>query len=321
MEDSASTNASTAVSARRMQDLRSELIERIARIASVDGVIEPLPGVHLARVSRPLEPLHVVYCTALCLVAQGAKEVGIGQAIYRYDPGHYLLSMMALPAVSRVLDATRERPYLSLRVDLDAALVGALVAEAGMSAPMGRSVVKAVGISSLDPDLLDACVRLVRLAETPAAAAVLAPMVKREIVFRLLLGDQGDRLRRLPALAGHTQSIGKALSVLRTEFDRPLRMEAVAAQAGMSASAFYQHFRAITDMSPLQFQKQLRLQHARRLMLGEGLDAATAAYRVGYSDASHFSREYRRYFREPPARDIRRLRNGEKMRPADPKLI
>lgn len=302
--------------ARRERDSRDELVERLAQTAQVPGVVEPLPGVHVARATRPMDGIHGVYPTAFCVIAQGAKEVYIGEAVHRYDTHHYLLATMDLPAVSRILRATRREPYLSLRLDLEPTLVGAVMVEAGMSVPRSPIAAKAVVVSGLDVELLDSCVRLVRLLDGPAEARVLAPLVKREIIYRLLIGEQGDRLRCLPVLGGHSHSIGKALEMLRKSFDQPLRIEAIARDLGMSPSGFHHHFKAVTDMSPLQFQKQLRLQLARRLMLGENLDAATAGYRVGYSNASHFSRDYRRHFGEPPARDAERVRQAASARPA-----
>jgi AraC-like DNA-binding protein len=160
----------------------------------------------------------------------------------------------------------------------------------------------------LDAGLLDAVVRLVRLLEAPAEAPFLAPLIIREIVYRLLVGEQGDRLRYIVALGGYTPHIAKAIERLHKDFDQPLRIEGMARELGMSVSGFHHHFKAVTAMSPLQFQKRLRLQEARRLMLGEGLDAASAAYHVGYHDASHFNREYKSLFGLPPMRDMERLR-------------
>lgn len=295
--------------ARRGFDCRAEFVERIMRATGGDGVVEPLPGVHLARAARPRDGIHGVYRTALCVVAQGAKEVYIGEAVHRYDADQYLLATIELPAVSRIVRATPERPYLSLRLDLDPMLVGAVMVEAGMSVPRSQSAARAVVVSALDVELLEACTRLVRLVHAPTEARVLAPLLKREIIYRLLIGEQGDRLRYLPVLGDCSHSIGKAVEMLRKEFDRPLRIEGIARELGMSPSGLHHHFKTVTDMSPLQFQKQLRLQHARTLMLGENLDAATAGYRVGYSNASHFSRDYRKHFGEPPARDVERVRS------------
>jgi AraC-like DNA-binding protein len=182
--------------------------------------------------------------------------------------------------------------------------------EAGYSSPQRSSNVKAIDVSPLDANLLNAVVRLVRLLDSPAEAYVLAPLIKREIIYRLLMGKQGNRLRQIAVLGGYTHHIARAVERLRKEFDQPLRIENLARELGMSVSGFHQHFKAVTAMSPLQFQKQLRLQEARRLMLGQNLDASSTAYRVGYDDASHFNREYKRLFGEPPMRDVERLREA-----------
>src|SRR5438309_1439130 len=182
--------------------------------------------------------------------------------------------------------------------------------EAGHPAPRSQSTVKAIDVSPLDAGLLDAVVRLVRLLDAPIDARVLAPLVTREIVVRLLMGEQGGRLRHIAALGGHTHSIAQAIARLRKDFDQPLRIEDIARELGMSVSGFHHHFKEVTALSPLQFQKQLRLQEARRLLLGEDLDAARAAYRVGYNDASHFNREYKSLFGAPPIRDVERLRGA-----------
>jgi len=162
----------------------------------------------------------------------------------------------------------------------------------------------------LDASLLDAIVRLIRLLDTPAEARILAPLITREIVYRLLMGAQSDRLRHIALLGGHTHRIVRAIERLRQEFDQPLRIDDVARELGMSVSGFHHHFKAVTAMSPLQFQKQMRLQEARRLMLGEHLDAASAGYQVGYDNASHFNREYKSLFGLPPVRDVERLREA-----------
>jgi AraC-like DNA-binding protein len=206
--------------------------------------------------------------------------------------------------------ASPEHPYLSLRLDLDPALVASVMLEAGMPSPKRETgSVRALNVSSLDTNLLNSAVQLVRLLDAPAAEArVLLPLITREIVFRLLSGEQGPRLRQIAMLGGQTDRIARAIERLRSDYDKPLRIEHLARDLGMSPSGFHEHFKAVTAMSPLQFQKQIRLQEARRLLLGEDLDAATAAYRVGYEDTSQFSREYKRYFGQPPKRDVERLR-------------
>jgi AraC-like DNA-binding protein len=295
---------------RQAEASRAELAERIARAVRDDGTAEPLAGLRLRRASAPTELGYGVSESALCVIAQGRKELRLGAERFRYDPAHYLVTTAGLPFANQITEASRERPYLGVVLTLDPALVGSVMVEAGHPAPRSQASVKAVAVSPLDAGLLDAVVRLVRLLDAPADARFLAPLVRREIVYRLLVGAQGDRLRHIAALGGHTHRIAKAIDRLRTDFDQPLRIGAVAREVGMSVSGFHHHFKAVTAMSPLQFQKQLRLQEARRLMLGEALDAASAGYRVGYDDASHFSREYKRLFGAPPARDVDRLRGA-----------
>jgi len=284
------------------------LAERIARALPEDGAAEPLPGLHLFRSSTPTEPLHGVTRPSLCVIAQGSKEVLLGDSLYRYDPAHYLLATVALPVVGQVVEASAEQPYLSLRLELDPVLVGSVMVEAGPLSSRDAGDVRAIDVSPLDADLLDTVVRLARLLGSPAEARVLRPLITREIVYRLLQGDQGNRLRHLTLLGGPTDRIAEAVERLRRDFKQPLRIEGLAQEMGMSVSGFHRHFKAVTAMSPLQFQKQIRLQEARRLMIGEDLDAARAGYRVGYDDASHFTREYKRLFGEPPMRDVQRLR-------------
>jgi AraC-like DNA-binding protein len=293
---------------RRDRANHEELITRIAHVNRVDGVAEPIQGLHLNRMSHPTERGQSVSRPSFCVIAQGLKRIYIGERCYCYDPEHYLLTSVELPITSCIVEASRDRPYLSLRLDLDPALVSSVMVEAGVPAPRSQVDAKALVVSALDADLLDATLRLVRLIDSPAEARVLAPLVKREIVFRLLLGEQGNRLRHLPLLGSHSHRIAQAVERLRQDFDRPLRIESIARELGMSSSGFHDHFKAITDLSPLQFQKQLRLREAQRLMLGEHLDATSAGMRVGYNDASHFSRDYKKHFGSSPARDVERLR-------------
>jgi AraC-like DNA-binding protein len=297
----------------RAQANREELTERIARTIRQDGAIEPLKGLHVYRTSYPSECLHSVSIPSFCVIAQGSKEVLLGSDRYQYDPMHYLLGTVELPIASRILEASPEQPFLSLRLDLDPTLVGSVMVEAGYPSAQRGACVKAIDVSPLDANLLDATVRFVRLLDSPAEAHVLAPLIKREIIYRLLMGAQGNRLRQIAVLGGYTHHIARAVDRLRKDFNQPLRIEDIARELGMSVSGFHHHFKSVTAMSPLQFQKQLRLQEARRLMLGEKLDATSAAYRVGYDDASHFNREYKRLFGEPPMRDVERLREAARV--------
>jgi len=294
---------------------RGELVERIAGVIREDGRVEPRRGLQLARSSSPTDPVHRVYGPAFCVIAQGIKEVHLADGRYRYDPSHYLFTSVELPMVSRVVEASEERPYLGLRLVLDPAVVASAMVEADLPPSRAGAGVKAIDVSPLDASLLDAVVRLVRLLDSPAESRLLAALVIREIVYRLPMGEQGGRLRQIAASGGQAHRIAKAIERLREGLDRPLRIDDLARELGMSASGFHHHFRAITAMSPLRFQKQLRLQEARQLMLGEDLDAASAAFRVGYGDASHFSRDYKRLFGEPPIRDVERLREAAR---ADP---
>ncbi len=298
--------------AQLMQAHREELVERIARAMREDGTTQPLQGLHLYRRSSPLELLHGVSEPSVAVIAQGSKEVLLGENRYRYGPSQYLLATVELPTIRRVLEASKERPYLSLRLELAPTLVGSVMLEAGHSSHSslpGRADVRGIDVSLLDANLLDAFVRLVRLLDSPAETPVLLPLITREIVYRLLMGEQGGRLRHLAILGGYTPPIARAVAQLRQDFDQPLRIERLARELGMSVSGLHHHFKAVTAMSPSQFQKQLRLQEARRLMLGEDLDAASAAYRVGYHDASHFNREYKSLFGVPPMRDVQRLQD------------
>jgi AraC-like DNA-binding protein len=294
--------------AQRMRANREELVERIARVVRGDGVAQPLEGLILARASTPLEPLHSLVKPSLCVIAQGSKEVLLGESRYRYDPSHYLIATVELPRISQVLEASKERPYLSVRVVLAPVLVGSVMGEADHASPPDEAEVTAMDVSPLDVNLQDAVVRLVRLLDSPAEAPVLMPLITREIIYRLLMGKQGARLRHLAIVGGYTPYIARAVERLRRDFDQPLRVENLARELGMSVSGLHHHFKAITAMSPLQFQKQVRLQEARRLMLSEDLDAASTAYRLGYHDAAHFNREYKSLFGVPPVRDVQRLR-------------
>jgi AraC-like DNA-binding protein len=306
---------------RMAQAGRDELAERVARAVGEDGAVEAPGGLRLLRQSSPTPMDHGVSSPAFCVIAQGAKEVWLGDDCYRYDADRYLITAAALPTATRVTGASEERPYLGVVLGLDPALVGSVMVEAGHPAPGDRAAVRAFAVrafavrafdvSPLDGSLLDAVVRLVGLLDAPAEEArFLRPLLTREIVFRLLRGEQGGRLRQIAVLGGHAHRIARTLERLREDFDRPLRIEDVARESGMSVSGFHHHFKAVTAMSPLQFQKRVRLQAARRLMLGEDLDAASAGHRVGYGDASHFTRDYKRLFGAPPMRDVERIREA-----------
>lgn len=232
----------------------------------------------------------------------------LGGHRYQYDPYSYLLSTAELPIVSRVLAASQEQPYLGLRIIINPAVIGSVMVEMGQLPPRSQAPARAIEVSPLDVTLLDAVVRLARLLDSPTEARLLLSLISREIIYRLLAGEQGHRLRQMTILGGHTHRIAQAVEKICREFNQPLYVEEIARGIGMSVSGFHYHFKSVTAMSPLQFQKQLRLQEARRLMIGEALDATTAGFRVGYDDTSHFNRDYKRLFGVPPMRDVERLR-------------
>ena len=282
----------------RMQANQEELVERIKRAVPEDGTVEVLPGLFFHHYSTNTRPNHGVSEPAFCVIAQGSKEVMLGDKRYQYDQNHYLLVTLEMPTVSRVIEASKEKPYLAIRLQLDPNLVSSVIVEAGdpkksSKKPVGEDALKGLNINRLDASLQDTVVRLVRLVESPDEARILAPLVTREIIYRLLLTEQSERLRYLVGIGGNLHRIVKVMERLRDDYDKPLRIEDMAQDMGMSVSGLHHHFKAVTAMSPIQFQKQLRLREARRLMLTEKLDAASAGFRVGYDNAAHFSREYK----------------------------
>ena len=286
----------------------ARLVAAIERHTPPDGICDTaVPGMLIARQPRPTEPISLVVDPSLCIVAQGAKEVFLAGEVYRYDPAHSLLVSIDLPISARVVEATPARPCLAVRVSFDPAVVGELLADCPDD-PLRAPSARGLDVSPVDPLLLDAVARLVALLDSPKTVGPLAPLVLREITYRVLTGPQGTRLRQIATAGAPAQQIARAIRWLRDHFPDPLPVESLARQAQMSLSGFHQHFKVVTGLSPLQYQKRLRLQEARRLMIGEGLDAAEAAFRVGYESPSQFSREYRRMFGTPPRRDVAGLK-------------
>ncbi|PYS99863.1 MAG: AraC family transcriptional regulator CmrA [Acidobacteria bacterium] len=284
-----------------------ELVERLSRAVSADGAREVFPGFSISRWSTPTESARGVYEPAFCFVAQGAKEAQLGDEIFRFDPEHYMIYTVDLPLIFRIAEASAARPYLGFSLTLDPSSVASVIMESGIKLRKNSDSAKAMDVNPVSGVLLDAIIRLVRLIDDPAGRKVLAPLIKREIIYRLLEGGQGPRLAHLLSF-GDTERISKAVAHLRQHFDEPVRIEDVAQELGMSVSRFHHHFKSVTAMTPLQYQKQIRLQEARRLMLSEDLDAASAGFRVGYEDPAYFSRDYKKQFGAPPQRDISALR-------------
>ena len=294
----------------QMQAYRIELVKLIEGLIPHDGRLEPLDGVGLYRASSALELNYGVSTPAFCVIAQGSKKVVLGDEDYRYDPMQYLIATAELPIVSQIMEASKDSPYLALSVRLDSGTVNSVLASIGQIGVRGQTNVRALGVNALDGNLLDAVVRLIRALYTPRDAPYLADLIKREIIYRLCRGEQKDRLCHIACRSGDAHQIAQAIEILRSKYNQPLQVADIAQDIGMSVSGFYSHFREVTAMSPLQFQKRLRLQTARRLMLIENLDASSTGYKVGYNDASHFNRDYKGLFGLPPRQDILKLRQS-----------
>jgi AraC-like DNA-binding protein len=286
----------------------TELVARIERHAPSDGAYDTaVTALRLYRASAPTPLYAFVYEPSLCIVAQGSKEVLLGGEKYRHDPANSILVSVDLPVSARVVEASARHPCLMIRITLDPVVVGDLVAD-GVAIHSSGPVSCGLAVTPLPIPLLDAVKRLVALLDSAQDVRPLAPLVLREITYRVLVGPHGARLRQIATAGAPAQQIAQSIRWLREHFADPLRGEALARKAQMSLSGFHQHFKAVTGLSPLQYQKQLRLQEARRLMLGEGLDAAAAAFRVGYESPSQFSREFRRLFGTPPRRSVAALK-------------
>ncbi len=288
---------------------QGELAALIDKFSATDGIHKTaIPRMSLIRSSQPTEPLHAVQAPAICIIAQGQKIVMLADIAFAYDPASYLVVSVDVPITGQVTVASKAQPYLCLMLDFDPGVLGALVLDAGVTRAASDAPGPSLMLSKVTPELLDAAIRLVRLLETPRDVQVLAPLAEREILYRLLQGEQAARLQQIAVADSKLRQVNRAISWIKKNFDKPFSIDTVAAEARMSASSLHEHFKAVTAMSPLQYQKQLRLQEARRLMFGQTIDAASAGHRVGYESPSQFSREYARMFGAPPVRDIERLR-------------
>jgi AraC-like DNA-binding protein len=288
-------------------------IERLARaierVARSDGDYSTaLPSLTLHRRGAPTTPLHCVYGMGLGVIAQGSKQVLLGEELIDYAPGQSMLTTIDAPVVAHVAGASQREPFLGLFLTLDPRHISQLASELDVSPRPRERAFRSIAVETLDDALVDALVRLVELLDEPLLVSPLAPLIQQEITIRLLAGPHAARLRELVAAGSPSQQIAKAVAWIKRNFKDALLVDDLADRAHMSASTFRQHFRAITGTSPLQFQKQLRLQEARQLMLNENVDASNAGGLVGYESPSQFSREYSRLFGEPPQRDVRRMR-------------
>jgi len=294
----------------------AKLSRLIAAYAPHDGSFElRIPGLHASRLSRSnTECFHSLRLPSLCIVAQGAKTVIVGQEVYEYDASRMIVFSVALPVASQITQASHSEPYLALKLDLDPHKIADLVLKVF---PHGLPPVQergAVYITAIDVSIVNAATRLMECLGLPGDAELLAPLVMDEILIRLLRSPIGVRVAQMGFAESSVHRVAKAISWLRANFSQPMRVEGLAGLVHMSVSSFHEHFKSVTSMSPLHYQKVLRLQEARRLMLSTIMDAGTASQRVGYLSASQFSREYSRFFGSAPTKDIARLRQETGLR-------
>lgn len=295
----------------RIPTLRAELANRIASfIGSEENRATGLPGVSLHRRTAPTPPCVMTYEPGITVMAQGRKRVDLAGTTFFYGESHYLLNSVDLPIVSQIVEASEAAPCLAMSLKLDMATIRELAALEDVPAPSPAPASPAMAIGEVTPEFVGACIRLLDTLNSPADIPFLSSLILKEIVYRVLRGPGGARLRAIATNGDQSHRTARAIAWIRSNYAKPLRIEELAEIAGMGLSTFHHHFRAITAMSPLQYQKQLRLQAARARMLVEGLDAATAAFEVGYESPSQFNREYSRLFGQPPLRDIRALRSA-----------
>lgn len=280
-----------------------DLARIIARHTLRPGMFEtPVPGVLLIRADAPGMPMPTVYEPSLCIIAQGAKTVSLGERRLHYDPSHCLVASVDLALIGQVTAAAPNHPYLCCKIDIDQKVLADLIIAESSALPPGDP--PPLAVHPTDPDLLDAAFRLVRLLDRPGSIPALAPLVHREILYHLLNGPQGAMLRHAASADSHLGQVSRAIGWIRRHSHEQLRICDVASAARMSVSSLHHHFKRVTGLTPLQFQKQLRLQEARQMMLAEGVGAGSAGFAVGYDSPSQFSREYRRLFGAPPRADV-----------------
>lgn len=290
---------------------RAELAAIIGRHCQADGAVDTaIPNLKFFRGSTTEVPTCAIMTSVFAMMAQGAKCITVGDDAYDYDARHYLISSVDLPIFARITQASIAEPYLGLGLAIDPLKINELTA----AMPKNRAfegVDRGIAVGLLSVDIQNTALRLARLLDTPADIPVLAPIIERELLYRLLAGPLGSRLRQATASGSHSHQIVRAIDWLKTNLDQPLSIERLASLANMSRSSLHHHFKALTAMTPLQYQKQLRLQEARRLMLASDTDAASAAHHVGYESPSQFNREYRRMFGAPPGRDVAQFRQSQ----------
>jgi len=294
----------------RARELRSELARKIALfMGSAENRVTAVPGLTMHRRTSPTAPCSMTYQPGVTVIAQGRKRVELGRNVFIYDASRFLLTAVDLPVVSRVIAASETTPCLAMSLKLEMPVVRELLSHEEIPVAEAPSDRPAMAMGETTVQFLDACCRLVDLLDTPRDIPFLGGLIQREIIYRILGSAEGARLRGIATLGEQNHRTAKAIAWIRANYAKPLRVEDLADIAGMGVSTLHHHFRSLTAMSPLQYQKQLRLQAARGRMLMDGVDAASAAFEVGYESASQFNREYSRFFGQPPMRDIRTLRS------------
>ncbi|MFA5956144.1 AraC family transcriptional regulator N-terminal domain-containing protein [Hyphomicrobium sp.] len=293
--------------------MQTALIDALNAYADANGggegvFMTPIPGFGFMRTSRETLPQHIIYKPSLCVVVQGEKQVMFGKALMTYREGQALIVNVEIPAIGRVTKASPEKPLIGLVIELDTDIMREVMEEIETPPPPNDDIGLGAFVADFEGPLADCVVRLVRLLATPRAIAVLRPAIMREISFWLLTGSHGAEVCKVVLPNSRTRRLSEAIQVLRNNFSHPVRIDELASIAHMSPSSFHQHFKTLTSMTPLQYQKQLRLLRARHLMSDGNIHVSDAAYQVGYESASQFSREYARMFGTPPKRDAVELR-------------
>ncbi|CAH0527411.1 AraC family transcriptional regulator [Vibrio natriegens] len=300
MNDSQNTNVAASILAEKIQKWTGDTTQFDTEIL----------GLRLSRWTTPTPPTSYTHNPSICLIAQGKKRVFLGDDSFTYDANHFLISSVDLPITANIMEASEDEPYLGLIMELDLQEISQLIVDSEFSFKTSKEAQKGIAVGELSGSLQDAFIRLMTLLDEPDNIKILAPIIKREIFYRLLMTEQGARLNQIVTTGSHSHQIAKAIDWLKNNFVKPLSVGDLAAYSGMSKSAFYTHFRSMTSMTPLQFQKKLRLSEARRLMLTENLDAMATTFKVGYESPSQFSREYSRLFGLPPSKDIKALKEA-----------
>ncbi|REK77739.1 AraC family transcriptional regulator [Paenibacillus paeoniae] len=269
-----------------------------------------IPSLSLLHATQLSGPLESVYKPSICVVAQGAKTATLADETYQYDPMTYLVISVELPVIGRILKASPEQPHLSLRLSFDPDVILDIIKKSNHPSSASSKVSRGIAVSHMSPSLLEAITRLMRLLDVPEDIPILAPLIIREILYRVLQSEQGAQIHQFAIIGSQAHNIAQAIQQINQQFERPLVVEQLAKSVNMSTSAFHKHFKSVTKMSPLQYQKAVRLQEARHLMLTETVQASDAAFRVGYESPSQFSREYARMYGRPPMLDVQQLRSS-----------